>query len=174
MTILEVQPLVLKDVELLIGANTPNDFRKHVSGVTFTPSSSQTTWTGLGLNTHTDSGIPTWVCQLDYVQDWTSTDSLSRYLYTHEGETIPVEFTPTDGAGPAFTANVSIVPGAIGGQVNAFATTTVTLGSDKPKIVPPVVADEDVVDDETDATLATEYSDPEQTSGVRQAQTASA
>jgi hypothetical protein len=174
MSVLEVQPLVLKDVELLIGSATPDDFRKHVSGVTFTPTSSQTTWTGLGLNTHTDSGIPTWVCQLDYVQDWTSTNSLSRYLYTHEGETLPVSFTPTDGVGPAFTANVSIVPGAIGGQVNAFATTTVTLGSDKPVIVPPAAADEDLVDDEADATLTTEYTDPEQASGVRQAHTATA
>jgi len=143
MPILEVQPLVLKDVELLIGAATPDDFRKHASGVTFTPTSSQQTWTGLGLNTHTDAAIPTWMLQIDYVQDWTSTNSLSRYLFEHEGETVPVEVTPTSGVGPSFTANVSIVPGAIGGQVNSFATTSVQLGSDKPVLVPPVVADVD-------------------------------
>jgi hypothetical protein len=177
MPILEVQPLVLKDVELLIGGL--DDFRKHVSGVTFTPSSSQTTWSGLGLNTHTDSGIPTWTVTLDYVQDWTSTTSLSAYLFEHEGETVAIEFTPTDGVGPAFTANVSIVPGAIGGTVNAFATTSVTLGSDKPVRVPPVAADEDVVDDTDRDTDADAYgaddfaADPEQ-SDVRQAQTAAA
>src|SRR3982751_1225334 len=106
MAVLDVVPLVLKDVELLLGSGTPDDFRKHVSGVTFTPSSSQQTWSGLGLNTHTDSGIPTWVCQLDYVQDWTSASSLSQYLYEHEGETVPATFTPTDGVGPSFTANL--------------------------------------------------------------------
>ena len=146
MPILEVQPLVLKDVEALIGGTTPDDFRKHLSGVTFTPSSSQQTWSGLGLNTHTDSSIPTWTVQLDYVQDWTSTASLSRYLFENEGQTVPFTFTPTDGVGPSFTANISIISGAIGGQVNAFATTSVTLGSDKPQLVPPVVADESAED----------------------------
>jgi hypothetical protein len=156
MTILEVQPLVLKDVELLIGTGTPDDFRKHVSGVTYTPSSSTTTWTGLGKNTHTDAATPTWVVQLDYVQDWTSTTgSLSQYLFEHEGETLECTFTPTSGVGPSFTSNVTIVPGAIGGQVNAFATTTVSLGSDKPVLVPALPLADDV-----DAT----------TPGVRQAQ----
>ena len=153
MPIVEVQPLVLKDVELLIGG--VDDFRKHVSGVTFTPSSSQNTWSGLGLNTHTDSGIPTWTVTLDYVQDWTSVASLSRYLFEHEAELVVMKFTPTDGVGPAFTANVSIVPGAIGGQVNAFATTSVTLGSDKPVIVPPVVADDATVGETATSTPAT-------------------
>ena len=136
MATLDVKPLVLKDVELLIGTGTPDDFRKHASGVAFNPSSSTQTWTGLGANTHTDSGTPTWVCQIDYVQDWSSTNSLSRYLYEHAGETVPIEFRPISGDGPSFTANVSITPGAIGGQVNAFATTSVQLGCDTPVLVP--------------------------------------
>jgi hypothetical protein len=139
MPTLAVTPLVLKDVELILEA-AGDDFRKHVSGVTFTPSSSQQTWTGLGLNTHTDSGIPTWVLQLDYVQDWTSTDSLALFLYEHEGDTIPATFRPISGTGPSFTANVTIIPGAIGGQVGAYAATSVTLGSDRPVLVPGAVA----------------------------------
>jgi hypothetical protein len=147
MPTLAVQPLVLKDVILTIGATTPDDFRKHVSGVTYTPTSPQNTWTGLGLNTHTDAGTPTWVVQLDYVQDWTSTSSLSRYLFEHVGETVPMTFGPTDGVGPTFTSNVTIVPGAIGGQVNAYATTTVSLGTDTPVLVPPALDDEGVQDE---------------------------
>jgi hypothetical protein len=142
MTVLEVQPLVLKDVELLIGTGTPDDFRKHVSGVTYTPASSQTTWSGLGLNTHTDAATPTWTVVLDYVQDWTSTSSLSAYLFEHSGEQVAMSFTPTDGVGPSFTSLVTIIPGAIGGQVNAFATTSVTLGSDKPVLVPALPLDD--------------------------------
>lgn len=141
MPTLTVTPLVLKDVELILEA-AGDDFRKHVSGVTFTPSSAQQTWTGLGRNTHTDSGSPTWVLQLDYVQDWTSADSLSLFLYEHEGDTIPATFRPISGAGPSFTANVTVIPGAIGGQVNAYATTSVTLGSDRPVLVPGAVADD--------------------------------
>ena len=140
MATLEVQPLVLKDVELIIGADaaTGDDFRKHASGVTFTPTSSQQTWTGLGGNTHTDAAVPTWAVQIDYVQDWDSADSLSRFLFENSGETMEMEFRPRSGSGPSFTANVTIVPGAIGGQVNSYATTSVTLGCDTPVLVPAV------------------------------------
>lgn len=133
-TVHPVAPLILKDVELLLGAD--DDFRKHVSGVTLTPSSSQTTWKGLGGNTHTDSSTPTWTCQLDYVQDWISETSLSGYLMDHSGETIAATFRPQSGAGPTFTVNLSVVPGAIGGQVDAYSTTSVTLGCDEPVRVP--------------------------------------
>lgn len=128
-----VAPLVLKDVILEIGTD---DYRKHVDQVTFTPSASSVTWTGLGANTHTDVSTATWVLTLNYVQDWDTANSLSRYLFDNEGETVEVSFSPKSGSGPAFTANVVITPGAIGGSVNAYATTSVTLGSDKPVLVP--------------------------------------
>ena len=131
--IAEVEPLVMKDVEAIIGTD---DFRKHLDGVTFTPTSSTVTWTGLGKNTHTDATIATWVAALSYVQDWDTAASLSRYLFEHEGETVEMTFRPRAGSGPSFTANVTITPGAIGGTVNAFATTTVNLGSDRPVLVP--------------------------------------
>ena len=137
MATLDVQPLVMKDVELLLGDGT-DDFRKHVSGVTYTPTTPTQTWTGLGQNTHTDVGSPTWVLQLDYVQDWDSADSLSRWLFDHQGETVAAEFRPRAGTGPAFGSNVTIVPGAIGGQVNAYATTSVQLGTDAPQLLPAV------------------------------------
>lgn len=136
MATLDVQPLVLKDVELTLGSGTPDDFRKHVSGVTYTPSTPTQTWTGLGRNTHTDVGAPTWTLGLDYVQDWSSEDSLSRYLFEHQGETVEATFRPISGEGPAFKSNVTITPGAIGGQVNAYATTSVQLGTDAPVLVP--------------------------------------
>lgn len=136
MAILNVNPLVMKDVELLIGSGTPDDFRKHVSGATYTPTAPTQSWTGLGGNTHTDVGAPTWVLDLAYVQDWSSDNSLSRWLYEHQGETHPVELRPIAGEGPSFTSNVTITPGAIGGQVNAFATTSVQLGTDAPVLVP--------------------------------------
>jgi hypothetical protein len=160
MTILEVQPLVLKDVELLIGTGTPDDFRKHVSGVTYTPTAPSNSWTGLGLNTHTDVGTPTWTLDLDYVQDWTSTNSLSLWLFEHKGESHPVVFTPIDGNGPSFSSTVTIVPGAIGGQVNSFATTTVQLGTDEPILVPPVVEDATTGVDDV-ATPTTETTTPD-------------
>lgn len=135
-TMPDVNPLVLKDVLLQFGSDeTGKDFRKHVDQVTITPSSSQTTWTGLGGNTHSDVTTATWTVVLNYVQDWETTDSLSRFLYDNEGAEVPVVFEPKNG-GPAFEATVIITPGAIGGSVNAYATTSVTLGCKaKPELV---------------------------------------
>ncbi len=128
-----VQPLVLKDALLKIAAD---NYEKHVSGVTFTPASSQISWAGLTPDAvFTDASAPTWTVTINYVQDWETADSLSQYLFENSGETVVMEFTPKAGTGnKTFTANVTIVPGAIGGDVNAYATTSVTLGSDKPVI----------------------------------------
>lgn len=125
-----VNPLVLKDVTLTFGpsAGTQYDFKKHVDQVTFTPSSSQMTWTGLGSNTHSDVTTATWTVALSYVQDWDSATSLSRYLFTNEGQEIDVIFKPKSAGSMTVTATVVITPGAIGGSVNAYAAATVTLG----------------------------------------------
>lgn len=134
MATIEVDPLVLKDVELEIGTD---DYRKHVDQVTLAPSTSQMSWTGLGGNTHTDQSTATWAATLNYVQDWDTANSLSRYLFDHEGEEVDVTFRPRAGHGPSFLVTLVIAPGAIGGSVNAFATTSVTLGcKSKPALVP--------------------------------------
>lgn len=140
-SIADIQPLVLKDVELILdldgeGATDPGtDFRKHVNGVMFTPSASSITWTGLGKNSHTDVSTATWVCQLDYVQDWDSATSLSGFLFDNEGKSVTVTFRPRSGVGPSFKSVVTITPGAIGGQVNAYAPASVQLGCTKPERV---------------------------------------
>lgn len=128
-----VAPLVMKDCLLRIDVD---NYEKHVSGVTWEPSASSIEWHGLTPDSgFTDVSSATWTAELAYVQDWTTVDSLSRYLYEHEGETVGCEFTPTNGDGPSFTANLVITPGAIGGEVNSYATTSVTLGSDRPVLV---------------------------------------
>lgn len=128
-----VKPLVLKDVICTIGAD---GYQKHLSGVSFNPNSSAIQWQGLTPDSgFTDQTLATWGVTLDYVQDWETEDSLSQFLFEHEGETVPMAFTPVKGAGrKTFTSQVTITPGAIGGQVNQFATTSVTLGSTKPVI----------------------------------------
>jgi len=127
---INVAPLVLKDVTLTIGAN---GYEKHVSSVAFTPKASTIEWQGLTPTAKfTDVTAASWTCVLEYVQDWDTTNSLSKYLFANEGSTVAVVFKPRAGGTPSFAANLTITPGAIGGKVNAFATTTVTLGSDKP------------------------------------------
>lgn len=139
MAVLDIQPLVLKDVVLVLGEGG-DDFRKHVDQVTFTPSQPTTLkWTGLGKNTHSDRATDVeWTVTLQYAQDWESTASLSRYLYDHgdDIEPIPARFEPKAG-GVGFETEVYPAHGAIGGSVNAFATTSVTLAcTGKPALVP--------------------------------------
>lgn len=131
MATIEVKPLVLKDVLLKIGAD---NYEKHVSAVRFIPSSGSINWSGLTPDAvFTDVTAPTYACQLDFVQDWETADSLSRYLWDEQGTTKAVEFVPVKGTGNLkVTANLTIIPGSIGGAVNEYATDSVTLGSDKP------------------------------------------
>lgn len=135
--VIDINPLVLKDVVLEIGEH---DMRKHVDSVLLQPATSPLTWTGLGKNSHTDPGSETWSAQLSYAQDWETPDSLSRYLFEHSGETVQGTFKPRSGTGPEFAVDLVLVSGAVGGAVNAFATTTVTLGiSGRPVLVDPVI-----------------------------------
>ena len=75
-------------------------------------------------------------CVIEYVQDWDSTESLSKFLFANEGKTIDVTFKPNSANTPTFTAKLVVTPGAIGGTVNSYATTSVTLGvTGKPVLV---------------------------------------
>ena len=122
---INIAPLFLKDVTLTVGADS---YEKHVSGVTFTPSTSPIMFKGLNPEAvFTDVGAASWTVDLSYAQDWTTVNSLSAYLFANQGETVSMTFTPRSGLGPAFVASVVIVSGAIGGQVDSYATTTVSL-----------------------------------------------
>lgn len=134
MATIDVKPIVLRDCVLSVAAD---DYAKHVSGVTITPTTGSVTWNGLtpdaAFNFPTAT---TWAAQLDYAQDWETANSLSRYLFDHEGEQITMLFEPVAG-GLGWEVDVVIAPGSIGGQVNAVATSTVTLGvQGKPRPVP--------------------------------------
>jgi hypothetical protein len=135
MAVIAVNPLFLKDTVIDIAGS---DYAPAVSSVAFTPTSTTTTFTGLKAGaTFTDVGSTTWTVAITFAQDWDSATSLSRYLFTNAGKTVAMKFSPRVGTGPSFTANVVIVPGAIGGAVTATATATVTLGvSGAPVLVP--------------------------------------
>ena len=125
MSQIEVKPIVLRDVLLNIAAD---DYEKHVSGVTITPTTGSVVWNGLSPDASFNFPTSTtWALQLDYAQDWDTTNSLSRYLFDHEGDKVTMTFEPERG-GVGWEVDVFIVPGAIGGQVNAVATASVTLG----------------------------------------------
>lgn len=130
-----IQPLILKDVVLTIGADT---YEKNVSAVAFTPSASVIKWKGLNPQAvFSDTTIADWECALTFAQDWLTPASLSLLLYNAiEGTALPASFKPRAGAGPAFTATLIATPGNIGGAVDSVAESTVTLGmSGKPALI---------------------------------------
>jgi hypothetical protein len=131
-----VKPIVLKDCLLTIGTD---NYQAHVSQVQFVPSAQTQTWQGMTPDaTFTDVSAATWTLNLAFAQDWETPASLSQYLFDHEGETVPAIFEPKNG-GASWGADIVITPGAIGGTVNAFATSTVALGvSGRPALLPAV------------------------------------
>lgn len=125
MTTVALAQLVLKNVVMTIGVD---NYEKALDQVIFTPSATTLDWAGLGGNSVSDVATATWTATLEYMQDWDTTTSLSRYLHANEGTTVAVTFSPRSGSGPSFTTSLVLTPGAIGGNVNTFAVTSVTLG----------------------------------------------
>jgi hypothetical protein len=127
---INVVPIVLKDVRFRVDAD---NYEKHVSKVTLTPNTSteSKTWQGLTPTaTFTDTSTPqtTWTAEIEYAQDWETVNSLSSYLLANAGVQKSIKLQPQAGAGKStFTITATIVPGPIGGQVNEFATSTVSL-----------------------------------------------
>lgn len=124
-----VAPIVLKDVALVVGTD---NYEAHVSEVLFEPDTSIQTWQGLTPTAvFTDATGATWTCKLTYAQDWVTANSLSKYLMDNAGTTKACKFKPkkpASGTAPTWSATLVIVPGAIGGAVNQFATASVVLG----------------------------------------------
>lgn len=127
MAAINVKPRVFKNYLLTIETD---NYEKHVSAVTITPSASVQTWKGAAPGAmFTDTTSATYTCQIDYAQDWETPDSLSLYLMNNEGEEVTMSFSPTgEVAGPEFTLDVIITPGQIGGAIDSFGTASVTLG----------------------------------------------
>lgn len=69
-----------------------------------------------------------WTLDIEHVQDWASSTSLSRKLWAAQGTVITgVEFEPQTGAGPKFTVDLLIVPGSVGGTSRKTATSRVSI-----------------------------------------------
>jgi hypothetical protein len=136
MATIAVNPFILRDTLFTVASD---NYEAHVSNVTFTPSSSVVNWQGLTPDaTFSFGSTATWTADLTFAQDWSTANSLSRYLFEHEGDEIAVVFEPVAG-GPSVTATLIITPGAIGGEVNAVAVATVSLGVKGRPVLEPIV-----------------------------------
>ena len=130
-------PLYFKDAVLEIDGD---DYAPAASSATLTPSVSATTFYGLKPDAMFPESSVDWTLELTFVQDWDSTDSLSKLLWDNQGTVIEgAILKPRSGEGPSFEMDIHIVPGAIGGSTRAHATATVSLPVvGVPELVAPV------------------------------------
>lgn len=116
-------PYSLKTATMEIAAD---DFTAAISQVEFAPSTSASTWRGIGGNIVRDQSIAEWSCTIGLAQDLDPT-GLLRYLHDNEGAQVAAVFTPL-AAGPAITATLILSPGTIGGTAGSdIATASVSL-----------------------------------------------
>lgn len=117
-------PFVLKDAIVTLGSN---DYQAAVTSATLTPSSSVVTIKGLTPTAVFSSGTnSTWTLDLAFMQSFDTTD-LAIYLFNNEGDEVAFVVEPEAG-GASFSGTVILTPGAIGGAVDQYGTSTVSLG----------------------------------------------
>lgn len=123
-------PLFLADSVITLG---PDSYQAAISSAVLTPSTpAPVVFKGLTPTAKwTRQGLADWTCDLAFVQDPDEETSLSNYLHDHEGEEIAAVIEPNDG-GASFATTVNIVAGAIGGAVETWGTSTVSMPCTKP------------------------------------------
>ena len=115
-------------MELALGHNatTFDDYTEAVGKAEFVPSTSTSSWMGIGGNTVTFATPSTWTLGLGGIQD-DALEGLSAFLFDHDNARATVRLTPVDG-GTVWTANITLSATKIGGTAgNTPADFDVTL-----------------------------------------------
>ncbi len=128
MASITLQPIILNDVDLIIGTD---NYEVSVSKVELVPTTRTVTWKGMTPTAISNlAGAATWAANIDYAQDHVTASSLSQYLLTNQGSVKSIKFKPkkgTTGATPTYTVDALIIAGPIGGSVDQIATGSVSL-----------------------------------------------
>lgn len=134
MALIDVDPFLLEDFILSVAGD---DYAASSSTIELAPNTTIVTFKGLKPTSIHKRSVTDWVCNLTFAQDWTNDDSLSNFLFAHQGETVEdCTIKPQSGVGPSFTVDLTIAAGSVGGAVDSTAVSTVALGSTKPVLVP--------------------------------------
>lgn len=117
-------PTYMTESVLSIGAT---DYAAEVSGFQLVPTYQTATFKGLKAGSvFTRSGKGTWVLTINFGQDHELATSLSTFLFVNEGTQYAFSVEPVDG-GTAFSGQLIAQAGPIGGEVDQFGNSTVTL-----------------------------------------------
>lgn len=126
-------PVKARPLKAVVLSLEGNDFGAHVSNVAQVPTTQQLTWQGMKPEAAlTASSAPTWVTTLNVVQDYQNPQSLFNYLLANAGKVATLKFYPDDDGEFYTETEVTLVAPQIGGAVNAYNESTVSLGCTPP------------------------------------------
>lgn len=112
----------------VVGATDTDTLSPQVSEITFVPSTSSGSWTGVSGNVLQSQGIATWAMTLGMIQD-VAVNGMLRWLLANEGKKAVFTALLTTGVTATITATIS--PATIGGAVTpGYLTSSVTLVCD--------------------------------------------
>lgn len=126
-----LKPIILNDIDLLLGAD---NYEAHVAKVELVPTTPTAVWKGMTPSAIKNLvGTPVWVCNIDYAQDHETATGLALFLAANVGVPTVVKFKPkkpATGTAPLYTATVIPVPGPIGGVLDSVAVGSVSMPVD--------------------------------------------
>ena len=113
------------------------EYNRHVNDFKVTPTTPTVNWKGGTPDAlYADSGPSTHVATANLVHDYQNPESFYNFLLEHQGEQASIAYKPDiDGVFTA-TTTVTLVPPIIGGVVDNFNSSTVSMGATKPVIAP--------------------------------------
>lgn len=121
-------PIVLNDIVFTIAAD---NYEAAVSKAELVPTTPIASWKGMTPTANFQlPGTTEWVLNLDFAQDHATANSLSQYLLANNGQKKTVTIKPkkpATGTAPLYTIDATMIPGTIGGQVDAVAVASVSL-----------------------------------------------
>jgi hypothetical protein len=121
------------------------DFTAAVTSCRLTPNTPKVVSRGIGKRIRTIVGLPNWVVEMTWQQDWMTSGSLAQKAEEWHGQIKTCKYTPLDG-GEGREFDVVFEAGAFGGAGDGVHDASVSLGvNDQPVVIP---AAEYIVDDE--------------------------
>ena len=124
------------------GTGTAKSFECQVTSASITAAQNPVTVPPTGCEgPSTRQGAPTYTLNVNYLQDWGQTDSLSQYLYDHSLEDATFELAVGEAPMPVATGTCQLVEGDYGGDFANPLTATAAMGiTGKPAIAAPALA----------------------------------
>lgn len=126
-------PYALNGATIKIGTNT---FDQAISSGTIVPSSSTAYVKGLSGLVFPYTTVPTWVCNLKFMQDLKTSGSLQNFLLANSGQTVTIVFTLAPGTtgSPVITISATLVPAQIGDDMDKLAEASVSFACTVPVV----------------------------------------